>query len=207
MSRFYAERVFPLILEKLLGNREIGELRRRTLAPARGRTLEIGFGTALNLEYYPESVDSLTVIDSESMLEDLVTRRIAAAPIPVTRLRLDAQGRLPFDDGSFDSVVTTFTLCSIGDLTAALHEARRVLAPRGELIFLEHGRSNDPRVACWQDRLNPLQKIVGVGCNLNRKIDLLLEDGGFSVTRLERSRLPGAPRLIGEIYLGVARIS
>lgn len=201
---FYANYIFPRLLDWSLGTPEFGKYRRRALEPARGETLEIGFGTGLNLPYYPEAVTKLTVIDSEDMLQTRVERRIAACPIPVTNLRLDAQGRLPFDDHTFETVVTTLTLCSISDTAAALAEIRRVLKPDGRFVFFEHGRSDDPKVARRQDRFNPIQKIIGVGCNMNRRIDRLIEDVGFEIAQLDRFVLPKTPRLLAEMYRGVA---
>jgi len=202
---FYAKHIFPRILEWSAGAPEFGEYRRRALEPARGETLEIGFGTGLNLPYYPQAVTTLTAIDSENMLEDRVAKRIASCPLPVTRMRLDAQGRLPFEDHSFDTVVTTLTLCSIPDTAPALAEIRRVLKPGGRFVFFEHGRSDDPEVARRQDRFNPIQKIIGAGCNMNRKIDDLIENAGFEITTLDRFLLPNAPRILAEMYRGVAR--
>jgi len=200
----YAKYVFPRLLDWSLGNPTMGEYRRRALEPARGATLEIGFGTGLNLPYYPPAVTHLTVIDSENPLRALVERRIAECPIPVVKMQLDAQGRLPFDGHSFDSVVTTLTLCSIENPAPALAELRRVLKPGGRFIFFEHGRSDDPKIARWQDRLNPLQKIIGAGCNMNRKMDDLIVASGFEITRLDRFLMPEAPRLLAEMYRGVA---
>jgi ubiquinone/menaquinone biosynthesis C-methylase UbiE len=202
---FYSKHIFPFILDWSVGAPEFGEYRRRALEPARGETLEIGFGTGLNLPYYPEAVTKLTAIDSENMLEDRVEKRVAACPTPVTRMRLDAQGRLPFDDYTFDTVVSTLTLCSIPDAAAALAEIRRVLKPEGRFVFFEHGRSEDPKVARRQDRFNPIQKIIGAGCNMNRKIDDLIENAGFEITTLDRFLLPNAPRILAEMYRGVAR--
>lgn len=204
MRSLYAKRIFPWLLDRLLGNAAIGLLRKESLLPAAGRTIEIGFGTGLNLPHFPPTVTSLTVIDPELMLDQIVSARIAASPIPVTRMRLDAQNRLPFPDQSFDCAVTTFTLCSIGDVAAALAEIRRVLSPGGSFIFLEHGRSNLREISVWQDRLNPIQKVIGVGCNMNRQIDQIIEDAGFHITHLDRFQFPHTPRLLGEIYRGVA---
>ncbi|MCG3161802.1 MAG: Ubiquinone/menaquinone biosynthesis C-methyltransferase UbiE [Acidobacteria bacterium] len=201
---FYARYIFPRILDWSLGAPEFGKYRRRALEPACGETLEIGFGTGLNLPYYPEAVTKLTVIDSEDMLRERVQQRIADCPIPVTKMRLDAQGRLPFNDHTFDTAVSTLTLCSIGDTSAALAEIRRVLKPEGRFVFFEHGRSDDPRVARRQDRFNPIQKIIGVGCNMNRRIDELIEGAGFKITNLDRFLLPKTPRLLAEMYRGVA---
>ncbi|HEV2663606.1 MAG TPA: class I SAM-dependent methyltransferase [Blastocatellia bacterium] len=202
---FYAKYIFPHILDWSAGAPEFGEYRRRALEPARGETLEIGFGTGLNLPYYPQAVTKLTAIDSENMLEDRVAKRIASCPLPVTRMRLDAQRRLPFEDHSFDTVVTTLTLCSIPDTAPALAEIRRVLKPGGRFVFFEHGRSDDPKIARRQDRFNPIQKIIGAGCNMNRKIDDLIENAGFEITTLDRFLAPSAPRILAEMYSGVAR--
>jgi ubiquinone/menaquinone biosynthesis C-methylase UbiE len=202
---FYAKYIFPRILDWSAGSREFGEYRRRALEPARGETLEIGFGTGLNLPYYPQTVTRLIAIDSESMLEDRVEKRVADCPFPVTRMKLDAQGRLPFEDHTFDTAVTTLTLCSIPDTAAALREIRRALKPEGRFVFFEHGRSDDPKVARRQDRFNPIQNIIGAGCNMNRKIDELIENAGFEIMTLDRFLLPHAPRILAEIYRGVAR--
>ncbi len=194
-------------MEKALGSEAAGGLRAEVLAVAVGETLEIGFGTGLNLRYYPRSISRLTAIDPEEMLPQLVERRITQAPFPVRRLKLDAQGRLPFDDESFNTVTTTFTLCSIPDTARTLSEMRRVLKSDGELVFLEHGRSDVSGVARWQDRLNPLQRMLGAGCNLNRRIDQIIASAGFEPVDLQRRLLPHAPRIIADLYLGRARKS
>ncbi len=182
----------------------MGEYRRRVLAPVSGETLEIGFGTGLNLPYYPGAVTKLIGIDSEDMLPGRVQNRIARSQIEVTRMRIDATGRLPFDDHSFDSVVSTLTLCTISDAAAALAQVRRVLKPDGRFIFFEHGRSEDTEVARRQDRYNPIQKIIGAGCNINRQIDRLIETAGFEIRSLERFIMPDSPRIMAEMYCGVA---
>jgi ubiquinone/menaquinone biosynthesis C-methylase UbiE len=120
-------------------------------------------------------------------------------------MRLDAQGRLPFEDQTFDTVVTTLTLCSIPDVSAALSEIRRILKPEGRFVFFEHGRSDDPEVARRQDRFNPIQKIIAAGCNTNRRIDELIKNAGFEITGLDRFLVPNAPRILAEMYRGVAR--
>lgn len=197
----YAKFIFPRLMELALGGEEIGRLRREALGAASGETLEIGFGTGLNLACYPGSVSRLTAIDPQEMLPERVGRRIAEAPLPVRLLPLDAEGRLPFADASFETVAMTFTLCSITNPARALAEMRRVLAPGGLLLFLEHGRSRQPQIARWQDRLNPLQRLIGAGCNLNRPIDQLIANSGFDLVRLDRPPMPGS-RLLGELYLG-----
>ncbi|NOT62373.1 MAG: class I SAM-dependent methyltransferase [Acidobacteria bacterium] len=200
----YAKYIFPHLLDYLMGQPQISEYRRVALAGARGVTLEIGFGTGRNLPHYPNTVTRLVAIDSENMLRRKVAARIAASPLPVEQKQLDAQGRLPFADGAFDTVVTTLTLCSIGDVMAALAEMRRVLKSDGQFLFFEHGRSDDARVAARQDRFNPLQKIVGAGCNMNRPMDALIRQAGFEIAELERFVMPDAPRVLAEMYRGVA---
>lgn len=202
----YSRHIFPRLLDWSLGTPDVQEQRRLTLSAARGEVLEIGFGTGLNLPFYPATVTRLVALDSEDLLPERVPERIKASRLPVERVRLDASGKLPFEDGRFETVVTTFTLCSIADVRAALHEMRRVLRPGGAFLFCEHGRSDDARVAHWQDRLNPLQKLIGCGCNLNRPIDRLIREAGFQIVRLERFLLPPAPRLLGEIYRGAASV-
>ena len=201
----YSKYIFPRLLDWSLGKPEMGKYRLRALESATGETLEIGFGTGLNLPYYPATVSKLTALDSENMLTELVNRRIAECPLPVVKMQLDAQGRLPFADASFDSVVTTLTLCSIENTTPALAEIRRVLKPDGKFIFWEHGRSDDQNTARWQDRLNPLQRIIGAGCNMNRKIDDLISAAGFEITSLDRFLMPKSPRILAEMYRGIAR--
>ncbi len=202
---FYSKHIFPRVLDWSLSNAALAEQRRETLAPLAGLVLEIGFGTGLNLPYYPEGVTKLTAIDSELMLPKRVAQRIAEAGMPVEQLRLDASSQLPFEDESFDGVVTTFTLCSIGDVRTALAEMSRVLKLDGQYVFLEHGRSDDPRVARWQDIFNPVQRVVACGCNLNRAIDALIRDSGFEIVKLERYLMPDVPRIFGETYRGLAR--
>ncbi|MEK6299670.1 MAG: class I SAM-dependent methyltransferase [Acidobacteriota bacterium] len=201
---FYSKHIFPRLMDWVLGNRIVSSERRRALEFARGDVLEVGFGTGLNLPHYPSAVDRLTVIDQNSALANRVTQRISEARMPVEQLKLDASGRLPFEAASFDTVVTTFTLCSIDEVKAALREMRRVLRPEGRYLFLEHGRSDDPRVARRQDRFNPVQKVFACGCNLNRPIGDLIRESGFDIVELNRYVMPDAPRITGEMYRGIA---
>jgi ubiquinone/menaquinone biosynthesis C-methylase UbiE len=200
----YSKYIFPHLLEWSLGTREMGGYRRSALSAARGETLEIGFGTGLNLRYYPETVSQLTVIDTENMLRRRVERRISESSIPLTRLQIDASRRLPFDDRSFETVVTTMTLCTIADTAAALAEIERVLQPGGRFIFLEHGRSSDRSLARRQDLFNPVQRIIASGCNINRPIDRLIISAGFEIMSLDRFLMPKAPRIMAEMYRGIA---
>ncbi len=199
----YSNVVFPRVLEFLLGGRVPMEYRHRALADAHGDVLEIGFGTGLNLSCYPRQVERLTLVDPARLLPKRVTRRIEAAGMPVERVFLDAE-RLPFESGRFDTIVSTWTLCTIPDVAAALAEARRVLKPGGKLLFLEHGRSGDERVARRQDRWNGVQRFFGCGCNLNRPIDTLIASAGLQIQSLERFQMPGVPAITAEHYLGTA---
>ena len=200
----YCKYSFPRILDWSLATEVVERQRRLTLAPARGATLEIGFGTGLNLPHYPQEVTKLTVLDSERMLARRVAVRVAASRIPVSQVQLDASRRLPFEDSSFDTVVTTLTLCSIADARAALAEMRRVLKPEGRYLFLEHGLSDDAKTRRRQEIYNPFQRVVACGCNVNRPIDLMIEEAGFRLARLDRFVMADTPRILGEMYRGVA---
>jgi len=202
---FYSSYIFPRLLEWSLGSAIVQDQRRAALSALHGRVLEIGFGTGLNLPCYPPQVTRLTAIDSERFLPARVADRILKAHVPVELMKLDAGGHLPFEDEVFDGIVTTFTLCSIADVAAALTEIRRVLKPTGEYVFLEHGRSEDARIARNQDRFNPITKLIGCGCNLNRPIDKLICAAGLQIAKLDRFVMPDSPRMMGAVYRGAAR--
>lgn len=197
----YATQVFPRLMDWAMRSPRFVEYRTVTLAPARGHVLEIGFGTGLNLPHYPKTVASLTVVDPAQLLPRRVAERVAAVPFPVVITHVGAE-RLPFETARFDCVVSTWTLCTIPDAVAALKEIGRVLKAEGQFLFLEHGRSNDLRVARWQDRLDPVQQVIGCGCHLNRAIDRLIAQAGLRMTQLDRFLLPGVPRIVGEMYQG-----
>ncbi|MEN8161307.1 MAG: class I SAM-dependent methyltransferase, partial [Myxococcota bacterium] len=197
---FYERRLFPHVLE--IGMRALDELRAPALAEAEGEVLEIGFGTGLNLPHYPTAIDKVVTVDPMDALSERVQARIDASSFPVERHHLPADRRLPFDDDRFDCITMTWTLCTIPDPGAALQEMRRVLKPGGTLLFIEHGRSDDPRVARWQDRWNPVQNVIACGCNVNRKIDALVEQAGFELRALDRFLAERAPRMFGEMYRG-----
>ncbi|MBI3838550.1 MAG: class I SAM-dependent methyltransferase [Planctomycetia bacterium] len=200
----YRNHIFPYLLELALGGKHPMERRRHALEEARGEVLEIGFGTGLNLACYPSAVARLTLLDPEKLLPKRVERRIRAVDFPVEMAQLDA-ARLPFESDRFDTIVSTWTLCTIPDVAAALTEVHRVLKPGGSFLFLEHGLSSDPRVARRQDRWNPLQRVIGLGCNLNRPIDTLINSAGLTIERLERFLMPHTPRIAADHYLGSAR--
>lgn len=186
-----------------MGSRRFQAQRREALRSLHGEVLEIGFGTGLNLPHYPAAVSRVIALEPARLLPQKVAGRIAAASMPV-KLVYGSAERLPFGDRRFNCVVSTWTLCTIPDVAAALREIRRVLKPEGQYVFLEHGRSEAPLIARWQDRLNPLQRRIGVGCNMNRAIDRLIVEAGLTLDRLERFQMPGIPRLVGEMYRGTA---
>jgi SAM-dependent methyltransferase len=187
-----------------LAMRQMNPLREDTIGGAEGEVLEIGFGTGLNLQYYGPAVKSLVGIDPLDVSDvESVQERIRSVSFPIERQSLRADGGLPFDAGRFDTVVTTWTLCSIPEVAKALVEMRRVLRPGGRYVFIEHGRADAESTARWQDRINPLWNRLCDGCNINRKIDRLVEEGGFELASLDRFRAKG-PGIVAQMYRGIA---
>jgi ubiquinone/menaquinone biosynthesis C-methylase UbiE len=166
--------------------------------------LEIGFGTGLNLQHYTDRVERLDILDPAQGMHTRARERIAASPLQIRTHTLGAE-QLPFDDGSFDAVVCTFTLCTIPDPVAAAAEVRRVLAPGAAFHVLEHVGSINPGVRRWQRRLNPVQRVLGCGCQLDRDLDRILEAAGFEAPELERIVQPKTPRIFREHVRGRAR--
>ena len=201
--RIYHHYVFPHLLDLVMSSRMFRKPRDRTLAPARGRILEIGFGTGMNLTHYPPTVQRIEAIDPDLDLDRYSLPRIAAASIGVDFHHLDAE-HLPFESDRFDTVVSTFTLCSIPDVAHALREIRRVLKPGGQFLFLEHGRSPDPAVARWQDRLNAAWMPLAGGCHLNRPTRELVADAGLVVGPVQNYYLKRTPRFVGYMTEGMA---
>lgn len=199
----YSTYVFPRLMDWVMSGPGFQRLRHELLQSARGEVLEIGLGTGLNLSHYPGGLSRLRAVDPAPLLPDRVAERIARAPFPVELSRISAE-QLPYENRCFDCVVSTWTLCTIPDPREALREVRRVLKPTGQFLFLEHGRSDDARTATWQDRLNPIQNVIGCGCNLNRRIDRLITEAGLRIEQLDRFAMEGVPRIGGEMYRGVA---
>jgi len=199
---FYQDQVVPRITNVTLSNREFARIRQRVTAGLTGEVLEVGFGSGLNVPFYPPEVKRVRAVDPAAAGRKLAARRVAASPVPVEYVGLDGQ-ELPLESGSVDHVLITWTMCTIPDVESALREMHRVLRPGGELHFVEHGRSPDPGVARWQGRLNPLQRVVCGGCHLNRPIDRLITQAGFRMTRLENYYFPGL-KPYGYSFEGVA---
>jgi ubiquinone/menaquinone biosynthesis C-methylase UbiE len=200
---FYHHYIFPRLLDIAMSSSLLSDPRNRTLAPARGRILEIGFGTGRNLAHYPPNVQRIEAIDPDLDLDRLSMPRIAQSAIAVDFHHLDA-AHLPFEEGRFDTVVSTFTLCSIPDVVHALAEIRRVLKPGGQFLFLEHGLAPDARVARWQDRLNESWKPLAGGCHLNRPVRSMIQDAGLAVDRVDQYYLGRVPRFLGYLSEGIA---
>ena len=203
--QFYAKYIFAPLMDWSLRRPEIEELRAELIAQASGEVLEIGYGTGLNLRHYTADVRGLTLIDPVELLPRRVEQRLAACRAADVIRRSATAERLPVADASQDYVVSTFTLCSVGNTAQSLAEIYRVLRPGGRFLLLEHGASDEPGVRRWQDRLNPLNKMIGCGCNLNRPIASLVERGGFRFAALDRLPLPGVPRIMAPLYFGIAQ--
>ena len=199
----YGERVLPHIIDKACGMKVTRPLRERVCADLHGDVLEIGFGSGHNVASYPTVVTKVTAIEPSDTAWRLAAKRITASPIFVERGELDAQ-RLPYPDASFDSALSTWTLCTIPDPVAALDEIRRVLKPGGRLHFIEHGLAPDAKVQRWQHRFNGVQQRLFGGCNLDRPIISLIEQAGFTVLDVDVFYEEGAPKFVAADSLGSA---
>jgi ubiquinone/menaquinone biosynthesis C-methylase UbiE len=199
----YADQVLPRLVNLVCGASSSAPYRERVCAGLTGEVVEIGFGSGLNVPFYPPAVTSVDAVEPAATGWKLAAKRVAASPVPVRRAGLDGQV-LPFADDSFDSALTTWTLCTIPDVSAALRELRRVLRPGGSLHFVEHGLAPDAEVQRWQHRLEPVQKRLVGGCHLTREVLPLLRSAGFDVVGSEEFYEPKAPRFLAADTLGVA---
>lgn len=199
----YGDRVLPRIINVACGMASSNPLRERVSAGLSGDVLEIGFGSGLNVPFYPDAVTRVAAIEPADLGWKLAAMRVAASPIKIERSGLDGQ-RLEFGDDTFDCALSTWTMCTIPDVTAALAEVRRVLRPGGTLHFVEHGLAPDESVARWQHRLEPMQKRVFGGCHLTREIADLVEGSGFTIRELDVFYEERAPKVMAADSLGVA---
>ena len=200
---FYQRHVIPRLTHLAMRQKQRPPFRRRVGGAAEGRVLEIGVGSGLNFPLYGGAVTSVIGLEPSPELLGMARSRAEAAIAPITLLDASAE-TIPLDSASIDTVVTTWTLCTIPNATRALGEMRRVLRPDGALLFVEHGRAPEAGVAQWQDRLDPLWSRLAGGCHLNRKMDDLIRGSGFRIEALENARIPG-PRTHTYLYQGRAR--
>jgi ubiquinone/menaquinone biosynthesis C-methylase UbiE len=203
MGGFYSRHIFPRLCEFAMSQPRLGRHRRELLAAASGEILEIGFGTGLNLPHYPEHVRRLTTVDPNPGMNRKAGKRIAASGKEVDQRLLSGE-QLPFSTGTFDCVVSTWTLCSIPDVGRAVAEVYRVLKPGGRFLFIEHGLSPEPRVQRWQRRLNWLQMRLADGCRLDRNMRELVAAQPFASVQATEFYLEETPKILGYLYRGMA---
>jgi len=201
---FYQDQIVPLLINLAMRHRKVAEYRGRVVPAAEGRVLEVGIGSGLNLPFYGAGVRQVIGLEPSAKLLAMARRAAGARAGKVELIKGSAES-IPLDAASADTVVTTWTLCSIPDATRALAEMRRVLKPGGRLLFVEHGRAPEPNVVWWQDRLTPAWKCVGGGCHLNRAIAAMIEGAGFAFDRLQTGYMRGGPRAVAFMYEGSAR--
>jgi ubiquinone/menaquinone biosynthesis C-methylase UbiE len=201
---FYDRHILPRLLNSAMSTKPITYQRRKVVPRAEGRVLEIGFGAGHNLPFYDAAkVSHIWALEPAAEMRARAAERVSQTPIALEFLDLPSE-QIPLDDDAADTVLVTYTLCSIPDVHTALGEMRRVLKPAGRMIFCEHGEAPDESVRRWRERLTPLWKAIGGGCHLGRPIPVLLADGGFRVEGMETMYLPSTPRFAGFNYWGEA---
>lgn len=203
MMNFYQNQILPQLIDRAMRRRDLSEYRNRVISAAEGRVLEIGIGSGLNLPFYPATVQRVIGLDPSRQLLAIARDAAQRTSTPIEFIETSAE-TIPLSDRSVDTVVTTWTLCSIPDPTQALGEMRRVLRPGGRLLFVEHGRAPDIGVRWWQDRLTPSWKHLSGGCHLNRAISEMIESAGFRFERLAVGYLHGRNPM-AFMYEGAAR--
>ncbi len=200
----YENRILPWLIDLAMRNKDATRHRHSLVPELEGGVLEIGIGSGLNLPFYSSKVSSIVGLDPSLPLLQRAEAKKMQAPCTVELVEGSAEV-MPFEDNSFDSILTTWTLCSVPEAPAALAEMRRVLKPAGGVYFVEHGLAPEPGVNRWQNRLNGLWGRCAGGCHINRKMDLLFTDAGFEFDRLETGYLAKGPRILTYFYKGRAR--
>lgn len=201
---FYQRHIEPAVVSFACSLKPIGKQREKVVPKAYGEVLEVGFGSGLNLPYYDASrVSRLYALEPSPEMRARAERRVAASPLTLEFLDLPGE-TVPLETASVDSVLVTYTMCTIPDAVKALSEMRRVLKPGGAMFFCEHGRAPENGIAKWQDRLNGVWGAMAGGCNLNRDIPALIGKGGFVIDELEEMYLPSTPKFAGYNYWGRA---
>ncbi|MDO1448415.1 class I SAM-dependent methyltransferase [Rhodocytophaga aerolata] len=200
----YSKYLFPRLMNAGMSGELTGFYRKEILTHARGKILEIGFGTGLNLPYYPASVKKIHTIDVNAGMNLLAFKHMEKSAIQVEYHIGDAK-QLPFGDAFFDTVVSTWTLCSIKNISKALEEIYRVLKPEGKFLFVEHGLSNEAHIQKWQHVVTPIQKVMADGCHVNRNIETLIQGAGFRFETLTKQYAKGVPKVAGYLYYGIGR--
>jgi ubiquinone/menaquinone biosynthesis C-methylase UbiE len=201
---FYHEHILPHMINLACGSKPITRQRQKVVPAAEGRILEIGMGSGLNIQHYdPQKVEKLWGLEPSHGMRDKARHRVETAPFELEWLDLPGE-EIPLDKNSVDTVVLTYTLCTIPDWHTALQQMRRVLKPGGKLLFSEHGKAPDEAVRRWQDRINPLWMKIAGGCHVTRDIPGLLAEGGFEVGQIDTMYMPSTPKFAGFTYWGYA---
>jgi ubiquinone/menaquinone biosynthesis C-methylase UbiE len=198
----YAEDIFPYVTELFMNNPIVNARRRNALSDVRGDALEVGFGSGLNLPHYPPGLTRLVALDPSAQALRLAAKRIRSADFPILVVD-DTAESMNFPDNTFDSVISTWTLCSVCSPAQALRNMRRVLRPEGRLFFLEHGLSDEPQIQRYQALWTPIQRVVCAGCRLTMKIDDLIKQAGFTLLSLKKGYMT-RPKTLAFVYEGIA---
>jgi len=201
---FYTDVIIPVFYDTSMDSSKINEGRKRILSKIKEEEiLEIGFGTGINIKFYPENVKKIVGIDINKGMLNQFNKKKLASKIEIQSLHQDGES-LPFPDNSIGAVTSTYTLCTIKNIELALSEIYRVIKPGARYYFLEHGLADNPKTQKWQHRLNPIQKVWAGGCNLNRDIKSLISRAGFKVTELKNYYMERDPKIVGYMYEGIA---
>lgn len=202
---FYEDRILPHVIDRACSMGQIMKLRSQVVPQARGRVLEVGMGSAINMEFYDvDQVEMVYGLEPSEGMRRKAQPNLVRSPIKVEWLDLPGE-KIPLENESVDTVLLTFTLCTIPDWNAALQQMLRVLKSGGELLFLEHGESPDDNIRKWQNRITPGWKKLAGGCHLNRNIADLIRQSGFEILELQNFYVPRAPKIAGYIYKGRAQ--